>query len=466
MPRPFLVLMAALLAVAGCALKKPPEPAEIRKDALPQVAPDRAWARAATPGDVTAGWLASFQDAQLEALVREAVTNNPDLRVGATRVEQAAIAVSLAKARLYPSIGILGRGSTKLSDDMSTGLSGGIFSVSWEIDLWGRLRYARNAAAETFASSQADFEFARQSIAAATVKSWLGATETLLERDLATVMVASAEERVTLAAKRVEVGAGDDQDVADARADVASYREGKSQLMLAHEQTLRALELILGRYPAAELSARTSLPQFPGPVPAGLPLALLDRRPDMRAAERRVAAAFNRVGEAKAARFPTLSLTLSGGYLTSSVLQLKDDYQNPSAGLSGSLFAPLYTGGALKSQVDLRTSEQRQAMAEYARLALRAIGDVENALGAERALREREELLGSVLAERQRALALEETASRVGRSDNRAVLGRRLAVAGSQVALLRVSSERLAQRVDLYLALGGGWDAAPPPVTN
>jgi multidrug efflux system outer membrane protein len=466
MTRPLLVLaIPALLVVAGC-VKKPPEPAEIRKEAIPQVTEERAWAGAATAGDVTAGWLASFHDQQLDALVREAIANNPDLRVGATRVEQAAIAVTLAKSRLYPSIGILGRGSTKLSDDLSAGLSGGIFSVSWEIDLWGKLRYARNAASETFVASQWDFEFARQSIAAETAKGWFTAAATLLERDLVAEMVSAAQERVTLADKRVKVGAGDEQDTADARADVAGYEEERTQVMLSHEQSLRALELILGRYPSAELAARSSLPQFPGPVPAGLPLGLLERRPDIIAAERRVAAAFNRVGEAKAARLPTLSLTLSGGYLTSSVLQLKDDYENPSAGLSGSLFVPLFKGGALKGQVELRTAEQRQAVAEYTRLAWRAIGDVENALAGERALVEREGFLRASVTERQRALALEETAYRIGRTDNRAVLSRKLAAVSAQAAVLRLLAARLSQRVDLYLALGGGWDVPPAPAAE
>ena len=463
MKRALLVLVIpALLVVAGC-VKKPPEPAEIRKQSFPLVAPERTWSATAAPGDVTSGWLASFQDPQLDELVREAVANNPDLRVGATRVEQAAIAVTMAKSRLLPSIGILGRGSTKLSDDMSTGLSGGIFSVSWEIDLWGRLRYARNATAETFVATQSDYEFARQSIAAATAKSWFAATETALERKLAAAMVTSAEQRVTLAVKRVEVGAGDEQDTADARADVASYQDSEVQLALAYEQSVRALELVLGRYPSAELAARATLPELPGPVPAGLPLQLLERRPDLLAAERRVAAAFNRVGEAKAARLPSLSLTLSGGYLTSSVLQLKDEYSNPSAGLSGSLFAPLYKGGALKTQVKIRTAEQKQAIAAYAGVGLRAFGEVENALASELAARDRERILGRTLADSRRALEIVQSQYKVGSTDLRFVTQRQLALNSTQSALIRAQSEQRVQRVNLHLALGGSFEPRPTP---
>src|SRR4029077_9506677 len=128
--------------------------------------------------------------------------------------------------------------------------------------------------------------------------------ETWLQLQIAEDMVKAAQDLVTLAEKRRQVGSGTEQDVALARATVGNLQDAAVQARLAYEQTLRALELLLGRYPAAELQARLDLPALPGPVPAGLPLEMLERRPDMVAADRRVAAAFNRVGEAKAARLP------------------------------------------------------------------------------------------------------------------------------------------------------------------
>ena len=142
-----------------------------------------------------------------------------------------------------------------------------------------------------------------------------------------------------------------EQDVASARANLGTFQDSAAQIHLAHEQTLRALELLLGRYPAAELKARQNLAQLPGPVPAGMPLQTLERRPDLIAAERRVAAAFNRVGEAKTARLPRIILNASVSALDSQVLQLRSDYSNPTAGAGGRLIAPIYQGGALNTQV-------------------------------------------------------------------------------------------------------------------
>ena len=137
--------------------------------------------------------------------------------------------------------------------------------------------------------------------------------------------------------------------------------------------------------PAAEIAVAKRLAPMPPPLPVGMPSELLERRPDVIAAERRVAAAFNRVGEARAARLPRISLTAGGSSISSDVFVLQDR-TNPAWGFGANLFAPLYQGGALRAQVEIRTAEQKQAVADYARTAQRAFGEVENALAAENAL--------------------------------------------------------------------------------
>src|SRR6185503_13001385 len=251
----------------------------------------------AAAGGVQDNWIATFNDPQLDALITEAIKNNPDLRVLAVRVEQAAQYVELAKAAMRPAVNLLGTGGFNAGGgDVSSALQGVSLGVSWEPDLWGRMRYGRNAYPATSASIRADLDVRRQSLAATVAKSWFTAGETWLQLQIAEEMVKAAEELVTLAEKRRQVGPGNEQDVALARANLGNFQDTAKQVQLAHEQTLRALELLLGRYPSAELQARRDLPALPGPIPAGLPLEMLERRPDLVAAERRVAAAFNRVG--------------------------------------------------------------------------------------------------------------------------------------------------------------------------
>ena len=453
-PTALLVCFCVLFG-AGCRVKKAPPRAKVQSDALPKIELNEPWkARGAIPGPVQDNWLELFDDKELAALVTEAIANNPDLRLTELRVDEAAQYVKMAKGKLIPAVDVAGRRSTKLGQDLGTGLSGGIFSVSWEIDLWGRLRYARNAAQETYTATAADYEFARQSLAAATANAWFTAAETRIQLEMTKEMVRASEQLVALAVKRQEVGVGTERDVIVARANLSVYLDTVEQLELALEDAIRALELLLGRYPGAEVEARRDLPRLPGPVPAGIPLEILERRPDMYAAERRVAAAFNYVGEAKAARLPSISLTGTGGYITSSSLQLKPDFSNPTFGITAGLLAPIFHGGQLKAQVELRKVQQEQAVVDYARTALRAINDVESALAATQTLTERREILEAAVVDNRRALELEQMSYRVGKVDLRSVQQQQLGLYGAEVSLLRVQSEQLIQRVNLYLALG------------
>ena len=229
---------------------------------------------------------------------------------------------------------------------------------------------------------------------------------------------------------------------------------------MSRAQALRALEVLIGRYPAADVEVATQLARLAGPVPAGLPSELLERRPDVIAADRRVAAAFYGVQEAKAARLPSIALTASASDISSELFVLQDR-DNPVWSAGASLLQPVFNAGALQSQVRIRTAEQQQSIAEYGQVGARAFAEVEDALSAEFASSRREAVLGRAVAENHTALEFAQQRFKVGSGDLRAVSQQQVAVFGTTSALLRVQSERLVQRVNLYLALGGGFDASP-----
>ena len=189
-----------------------------------------------------------------------------------------------------------------------------------------------------------------------------------------------------------------------------------------------------------------------------MPLAMLERRPDLIAAERRVAAAFNRVGEAKAARLPKIILNASVAAMTSEIIQLKEDYENPTSGAGAKLIAPIYQGGALVTQVEIRTLEQKEAVAAYAASALKALGDVENALAAGGNLaRDANSSCSRPSPTTSEPSNWCRPATKTGKTDMRAVQSQLLDLQTARLSLLRVQSEQLSQRVNLHLALGGGF---------
>jgi|FrelakmetLWP11LW_1041352.scaffolds.fasta_scaffold00639_6 multidrug efflux system outer membrane protein len=449
-------LAAAVAAsLAGCALKAPPPREDVAGQALPNFRVEESYAaQTASSSAVTDRWLASFNDPQLDALVAEALAFNPDLRVAAARVEQAAAYVRLSGATLYPQVNLRASGSAGAD---SSGVQGVGLFVNWELDLWGRIRAGQQASQDQYVSAGLDAEYARQSIAALVAKGWFLATEARLQRAIAEEMVAAAERQLGFAQDRLRVGLGNEYDVTLARANLATYRDSARSLDLAYQQALRALEALVGRYPAAAVSVPAQLAPMPGPVPVGMPAELLERRPDVVAAERRVAAAFYRVEEAKAAKLPRISLTAGLNSISSEVFVLKER-DNPVWSVGAGLVAPLFLGGQLQAQQDVRTAEQKQAIAEYGRVGARAFGEVENALSAEFNLDGREAILKQAVAENTRAVELANVRYKVGSGDLRAVQQQQLALAAVRTALLRVQSERLVQRVNLHLALGGSFE--------
>ena len=263
-------------------------------------------------------------------------------------------------------------------------------------------------------------EYARQSMAAMVARAWFLATEARQQKAVADESVAASTKLLDLARDRQRIGIGSEYEVTVSAAALASSRDAAEQLSLAYRQAVQSLETLVGRYPAAQLEVPSALPALPGPVPVGLPSELLERRPDVVAAERRIAAAFYRVEETRAARLPTLSLTGSVSSLSSDLVVLKER-DDPVWGFGGRATVPLYLGGSLQAQVKVRTAEQKEAVADYGRAGANAFADVERALSSGFALDARQPLLQQAVAENRRAVELAETRYRVGSDDLRAV---------------------------------------------
>lgn len=449
--------VVCVLALGGCALGDAPRHEDTVKAALPNLTLPAQYVAGGTRAAISDNWLTQLHDPALDALVAEAIAYNPDLRIAAARVDQAAAYLAGAKSPLWPQVNLMARGGGKMSGD-SSGLQGVGLFAAWEIDLWGRVRATARATELQYDAATLDAEYARQSIAALVAKAWITAIEARLQKAQAEDMLRAAEQLASLAGDRLRVGVGADYDVAVAQANVETMRDSVRSLDLAQANALRALEALVGRYPAASVQVAAALPAWPGEVPVGVPSELLERRPDVVAAERRIAAAFYRVEEAKAARLPRITLVANFTSLSSELFVLKSR-DNPVFSFGAGLVQPLFLGGLLQSQVDARTAEQQAAIADYGKVGTRVFGEVEGALAASAAASDREAILVRSVRENTRALELAGVRYRVGSSDLRTVQQQQMELVSARAALLRVQADRLVQRVNLHLALGGSFDA-------
>ncbi len=451
--------ISVVSGLSACALEPVPEAQSLAEQRLSNLTLPPQWTEESPAGSVSDNWIATLGDPKLTALVAEAIRYNTDIQIAAGRVAQAVANVEVAGGDLMPSVSVLGRGGGKLGGDGS-GMTGWLISASWELDVWGRVRYGRRAAEDQYASMRADAAAAAQSVAALVAKSWFLTIDAERQRDVAAEMVAAATELLRVAQARQRIGPGSELDVTEARASLQTLRDSERQLTLARSQAKRSLEVLLGRYPAAEITAGSRFAALPAPPAAGVPSQLLERRPDIVAAQRRVDAAFDQVGAADAARLPRLSLSAGATWIDSELFVLKQR-DEPVVSGGGSLFMPLFNGGALKAQAEARRAEQAQAAAVWAQVSLRAFNEVEGALATEAALRDREQLLIAAARDNDAALTLEQARYRIGSRDVRAVLRQQMKLYASRSALLRVEAERRVNRVNLHLALGGGFSEYP-----
>lgn len=335
--------------------------------------------------------------------------------------------------------------------------SSGIFgAIAWELDIWGRLRAQSAAAQESFQATEADLVAARQSLAALAAKAWYLATYTARLQQLAEEGVTVYRDIFEVVQLKKDVGEVSEQDIYLARSDLETASASVEQTKRAHQQAVRALEVLMGRYPAAELKAADQPPNTP-PIPAGIPSEVLERRPDLRAAQLRVAAAFHLVQSAKAARLPSISLTLAGGRSTNDLFELVGT--NPEFWTAGANFlAPVFTGGALKAQVRIQNAQQLAATLAYGQAALRAFQDVETSLSNEGSLVQGQRQLAASVRDNEEAYRLGRVQFDVGAIDLLKVLQLQGRVLAARSALIGISHERLTNRINLHLALGGTVD--------
>ena len=419
---------------------------------------------------LTQPWWMGLGSTNLANLVAEALAHNPDLEIAAARLGAAEAEARIAGADLTPSLGAtLGGCRAKQNfiglpipwnngDVLSTRFNsfGVSLTSSWELDIWGRIRSGKRAAlAEVWASELAQ-RGARQSIAAQSLKAWSAVVESTGQFELAQKNVNNRQATVDQVRQRYELGLRSPLDLRLAETQLASAQAMVAVRSEQRDRATRQFETILGRYPSGTAEISGSFPDLPDGAQAGLPSELLDRRPDLAAAKKRVLASDHRLAQAKAALFPRISLTASGGTSTAELRDLvSSDFGVWT--LAGNLSQPLLQGGRLRAGVQLARTRVQQSLAEYRKTALRAYAEVESALAAEGYARTRQADLTEATRKANAALDLARARYTSGVLPYIALLESERTVHETESQLITARHQRLLVRIDLHLALGGGF---------
>jgi len=454
--RTVAALALAALPLAACLGPRPQAPAEA------SVAPPPAWRTALGPGaPIRADWWNAFGDPVLTGLVARALANNDELAIAAARITEARAAFALSRAQLAPSVGAglppsVGQSVSPIGTPSFAYAATPTVSVSYDLDLFGRLRAASRASAAQLLAGEAARDTVRLATASSVATGYVTLRALDLRLDVARATLAARAEGLRIARRRAETGYTSALELHQAEAEYRATEQLVPQAQLAITRQEDALSLLLGDNPGPIPRGRPLDALATPAIPDGLPSDLLRRRPDIFQAEQTLVAADRTLDSARAALLPNLALTGSAGVALSTAL----NYPIGLFSIGASVLSPIFDAGRLRRQEDIATARRDQAAFSYRRAALQAFRDVNDSLaGVQRSGEQAVALTGQRDA---LAAALRNASNRyrAGYSSYLEQLDAQRGLLSAQLALVQASADRLNAYVLLYQAMGGGWSPA------
>jgi NodT family efflux transporter outer membrane factor (OMF) lipoprotein len=468
-------VVLAALALSGC--KVGPDYV-----APPPAAPD-GWSEAMEEGVRAEGadlsrWWTAFNDQALDSLIDRAVQSNLDLREASARVREARALRGVAESGFYPTVDARGSYTRERFSENSTGARGGFgsatgegmdlfalgFDAAWEIDVFGRVAREVEASDAELASTVEDWRDVLVSLLAEVARNY---TETRSLQDrlrIAESNVKAQDDTLTLVKSRFDAGLTSELDVAQAKANLEQTRSQIPLLTAQLRQSMHRLEILLAQPPGTLQDELTSgegaIPVPPDSLAVGLPSDLLRRRPDIRRAERDIAAETARIGVATSDLFPRFIITGSAGPESSQIgtLFAGDSF---AWSIGPSVRWNIFSGGRIKNNIKAQTARQEQALARYEKTVLTAFHDVEDSLVGYTRERVRMRTLTEAVTAQQRAVSLAEELYTRGLTDFQNVLDAQRQLYSLQDLQAESQRDVTANLIALYKALGGGWENTP-----
>jgi len=426
--------------------------------------------KTAAPADALARgeWWKLFADATLNDLEIRALAANQDLRATAARVEQAAAAAGLARSAYWPQISldadaVRERNSPTIANPYPNAVAtdyNAPLVASWELDLFGRVRRLNESARADADASAALFESVRLSLTADVAANYFSLRG--LDRELAILRdtVGLRRRELELLSTQRRSGAATELDTARAETELATAEADADAVAVRREALQNALAVLVGESATEFALAPLVTDSAPPPVPAGLPSDLLERRPDIAAAERSLAAANARIGVAKAAFFPAISLTGSAGFESADTASL---FQADSRiwSIGPSLYLPIFQGGRNHANLERSRAAYDESVALFRQSVLVAFREVQDALTATRLLTEQSGAQERALRSARRSAVLAQTRYDAGYVSYLDVIDAQRTALATERASAQLAAERLNTSVALIKALGGGWHRSP-----
>lgn len=468
--KPLLAVLMASLALAACSVG--PDYVRPQMEEAPAVFKEGQDWKPAQPRDLVndGKWWEMFGDAQLDALVQQVDVSNQNLALAEANFRSAVALVQSSRSAYSPTLAAsagASRSGGSASSTSSSSASSGTGSVrnsytfsltaSWEADIWGKVRRDVEASQASAQASAADLAAARLSAQAQLAQNYLQLRVLDAQQQVLEQTVQAYQRSYQLTQNQYAAGMVAKSDVIQAQTQLKSAQASALDNGVTRAQVEHAIALLVGKTPSTFSLPRAPLAAVAPPVPQGVPSMLLERRPDVAAAERRVAAANAKIGVAKAAYFPSLTLSASGGYQSSS---FADWFTLPGRvwSLGPQLAQTIFDGGARSAATDQAIASYDGTVATYKQTVLTAFQEVEDNLAALRILEQEAAVQNEALLAARQAVTLVTNQYKAGTVSYVSVITAQATALSAELNALSILNRRMAASVLLAKALGGGWD--------
>ncbi|MBP7174121.1 MAG: TolC family protein [Cloacibacterium sp.] len=397
-------------------------------------------------------WLSELLTPELEALIKEGLAHNADIIISKEALNQVELAMDIAGSNLYPSVNALANTSNNLVSGSHIGNLQ--LKASWELDLWGKNKSGQMASVSQYYSAKFQQRMLEQSVAAMIAKAYFLNIAGQYQEHKISQYIKITEDLKKIYSVQNKVGTANALDLSNIESEIILLQSYLEKVKNANLQSRRTLEILCGKYPEGLIKVNAGFLPLKENIPTNFPLNLLEKRSDIMAQQFLIESSFYEVQEAKAARLPSINISASFGAAGTNVGGISNLFSNPLVRVGGGLTTPIFNAGKLKKNVEVKTSEQKQIVEEYAKSVLLAFSEVESALANLSSINKQDVFQEQAISALQKNIDLTKKQIKVGSNNSFVLLQKQRDLIKKEMNTIDLDLLQRIERINLYMALG------------
>ncbi|MCE3076315.1 TolC family protein [Chryseobacterium gwangjuense] len=402
--------------------------------------------------DFSYDWITELKTSELENLIREGLVHNADIIISKEKLNQIELAMDIAGSNLYPTVNALANTNNNLVSGSHIGNLQ--LKANWELDLWGKNKSGQMASVSRYYSAAFQQKMLEQSVAAMIAKAYYLNIAGQYQEQKITEYITKTQDLEKIYSVQQKVGTANALDISNIKAEVVLLQSYLEKIKNANSQSRRSLEMLCGKYPEGLLKINGQFSSLQNEIPEVFPLSLLEKRSDVMAQQFQIERSFYEVQEAKAARLPSINISTSFGAAETNVEGINNLFSNPLLKIGGGLVTPIFNSGKLKKNIEVKTSEQKEAVEGYAKSVLTAFNEVESALANLSSIEKQNIFQKQALSSLQENIVLTKKQIKVGNNNNFTLIQRQRDLIKKEMNSIDLDLQQRIERINLYMALG------------